>query len=118
MLFVFKKIDEVITFDKVVFWNAPNSLVDGKIKQMYEDCATMVRNGEAFYYNKKGRILDKFPKDTRSSNGICHVRPHARVKADEFWLPIPDKTTGIISYTKQSFWFNKDFVDKILKGQV
>ena len=25
--------------------------------------------------------------------------------------------TGITSYTKQSFWFNKDFVEKIINGK-
>ena len=115
MLFVFKEIDGVISFDKVVFWNAPNKVVDGTIKKMHEECAEMVRNGNAFYYDSKGKIKDKFPKEERNSNGVCHVRPHARVEADHYDLPIEDKETGITSYTKQSFWFNKDFIEKIIK---
>lgn len=27
-------------------------------------------------------------------------------------LPVADKLTGIVSYTKQGFWFNKDFIEK------
>jgi len=114
MLFVFKEIDGVISFDKIVFWNAPNSVVDGTIKQMYESCASLVRNGDAFYFDSKGKVKDKFPKETRNSNGVCHVRPHARVEADHYILPVADKITGITSYTKQSFWFNKEFIEKIL----
>ncbi|NLP21030.1 MAG: hypothetical protein GX378_09760 [Bacteroidales bacterium] len=115
MIFVFKEVDNVITFERIHFWNAPNEVVDGAIKEMYEECATLVSNGDAFYFNASGKVIDKFPKENRNSNGICHVRPHARVSADKFDLPIPDKVTGITAYTKQSFWFNKDFIEKILK---
>ena len=118
MLFVFKEIDGVITFDKIVFWNAPNSVVDGKIKEMYETCANLVRNGDAFYFDANRKIKDRFPKEKRDNNGVCHVRPHARIGADHYTLPVPDKITNITSYTKQSFWFNKDFVEKILSGKI
>ena len=76
----------------------------------------MVRNGTAFYYDVNGKVKDRFPKEDRNSNGVCHVRPHARRGIDHYNLPVPDRETGIISYTKQSFWFNKDFIEKILKG--
>ncbi|MBR1581945.1 MAG: hypothetical protein IJ656_03135 [Bacilli bacterium] len=70
---------------------------------MHEGCADFVRRGEAFYYDTKGKIKDKFPKEERNSNGVCHVRPHARVGLDHYELPIADKVIGITSYTKQSF---------------
>ena len=114
MLFVFKEIDDVIFFDKVCFWNTPNKVVDGVIKDMHEQCADLVRNGNAFYFDKNGKVKDKFPKENRNSNKVCHVRPHARVEADHYILPVKDKETGITSYTKQSFWFNKDFVEKMI----
>lgn len=115
MIFVFKEIDGVISFDRIHFWNAPNSVVDGDIKKMHEECAEMVRNGTAFYFDKNGKVKDKFPKENRNANGVCHVRPHARRETDHYSLPIPDKETGIVSYTKQSFWFNKNFIKKILE---
>ncbi|MDD3067663.1 MAG: Sau3AI family type II restriction endonuclease [Acholeplasmataceae bacterium] len=118
MLFVFKEMDGDIIFDKVVFWNAPNYVVDGTVRQMYEHCADLVRRGEAFYFDSIGKVLDKFPKERRNSNGVCHVRPHAKIKADVHTLPIPDKITGIVSYTKQSFWFNKDFIEIIIQKSV
>lgn len=117
MIFVFREIDGVITFDRVHFWNCPNSVVDGKIQQMHKECADMVRSGTAFYFNEKGKVLDKFPKEDRNSNGVCHVRPKARVGADKYELPVRDIETGITSYTKQSFWFNKEFVRRILEGR-
>lgn len=115
MLFIFREVGGIIFFDKVVFWNAPNSIVDGTIKKMHEECASLVRLGEAFYFSNNGGIKDRFPKESRNSNGVCHVRPHARLKTDQYHLPVRDKQTGIISYTKQSFWFNKDFLMKIIK---
>lgn len=118
MIFVFEEIDGVISFDRLHFWNAPNSVVDGAVKKMHEKCAEMVRNGTAFYVDSKGKIKDRFPKECRNSNGVCHVRDHARVGSDHFDLKVPDKETGITSYTKQSFWFNKDFVIKILEEKI
>ena len=117
MIFVFKEIDGVISFDRIHFWNAPNSVVDGSIERMHEECAEMVRNGTAFYFDNNGRVKDRFPKEDRNSNGVCHVRPHARRGADHYVLPRADKETGITSYTKQSFWFNKDFIESILKDE-
>lgn len=117
MIFVFKEIDEVIIFDKIVFWNAPNKVVDGAIKKMHEECADLVRCGKAFYFDKNGKLKDKFPKENRNSNHVCHVRPHARVGLDHYDLPVVDIETGIKSYTKQSFWFNKDFIEKILNNR-
>lgn len=116
MLFVFKEIDGVISFDKIIFWNAPNKVVDGAVKKMHEDCARLVREGHAFYFDSKGKVKDKFPKEDRNSNGVCHVRPHARKHIDKYVLPIADKETGITEFTKQSFWFNKDFVEKMIKS--
>ncbi len=115
MLFIFKEIDGVISFDRIIFWNAPNKIVDGPIKKMHEECADMVRRGEAFYFDNKGKVIDKFPKEKRNSNGTCHVRPHASLGEDHYDLPVADKETGITSYTKLSFWFNKDFVQKIIE---
>lgn len=116
MIFVFREQDNIISFDRIHFWNAPNSLVDGAIKRMYKSCAKMVKNGTAFFYDKNGKLKDRFPKENRNSNGICHVRPHALIGDDHYNLPVPDKETGITSYTKQSFWFNKDFIKHILDG--
>ena len=115
MIFVFKEINDVISFDRICFWNTPNSIVDGPVKKMFEECAELVRKGEALYFDKNGKIKDKFPKESRNSNGVCHVRPHAKDGKDHNDLPVIDKETGRTTYVKQSFWFNKDFVEKMIK---
>ena len=119
MFFIFKDDEQdVCRFDKVVFWNIPNKLVDGEIKKMYELCADLLRKGKIIKeIDANGRVKDYFPKETkeRGGNGVCHVRPHGRVASDTFDLPVPDRLTGRTTYTKQCFWFNKLFIKKIIQ---
>ncbi len=118
MIFVFKDDrDKISRFEKVIFWNIPNKIVDGVIKKMYEDCAKLVKEGNALYLDGN-KIKDHFPKELRNSNGVCHIRPHGINKEDRFALPVPDRVTGLTSYTKQCFWFNKKFIQKIIKGEI
>ena len=105
-------------FDRIVFWNIPNELVDNEIKELYEKCVELVKTGNVIksYDSIKNRAQDYFPKESASSggNGVCHVRPHGRRRIDMFKLPVPDKLTGWKSYTKQGFWFNKLYIKKII----
>ena len=118
MFFVFKDDNQgVCRFERVAFWNIPNRIVDGPIKEMYEKCASLLKSGDVIMeVLPNGTMKDYFPKETkaRGGNGVCHVRPHGRVAEDAFFLPVPDKLTGIVKYTKQSFWFNKLFIKSIL----
>ncbi|MFA5421317.1 MAG: Sau3AI family type II restriction endonuclease [Bacilli bacterium] len=119
MLFVFKDNEHGNPhFEKIVFWNIPNRIVDGPIKQTFEFCARLIANGEALYFDNHGRIKDHFPKEKRNSNDVCHVRPHANKAVNVFQLPLADKSTGKTAYTKQCFWFNKVFISEtMLKGE-
>lgn len=101
-------------FKEILFWNIPDSLIDGQIKKMYEEAADLVKNGDALKIDKNGKIIDKFPKARRNGNGICHIRPHGRNKKDKFALPVKDKSTGLTEYTKQCFWFNKQFIKDLI----
>ena len=121
LMFVVYKDDEfgVCRFDRIVFWNIPNSLVDGPVKDMFEQCAKLVKDGNIIREVNPitGKVSDNFPKETsqRGGNGVCHIRPHGRVAADTFKLPVPDKKTGLVEYTKQCFWFNRRFIKKVLE---
>ncbi len=119
MFFIFKDDEHgVCRFDRVAFWNIPNSVVDGPIKEMFEVCASLIKNGKVIMaVNQNGTVQDYFPKETekRGGNGVCHVRPHGRVASDTFKLPVPDKLTGMVEYTKQCFWFNKLYIKEVLK---
>lgn len=119
MLFIFRDDENgVCRFDKVSFWNIPNKLVDGPIKDMYIKCAEIVKSGNVIKeVSADGKVKDYFPKETkeRGGNGVCHVRPHGRIAADVFELPVPDKLTGRTTYTKQCFWFNKLYIKNIIE---
>ncbi len=115
MLFVFRDDDKgVCRFERVLFWNIPNSVVDGKVKDMYENAAKMIVEGDAFEFDAKGKVVDKFPKEDRRSNGCCHIRPHGRDGKDKIALPTPDKKTGILEFVKPSFWFNSQYVGSVV----
>lgn len=121
LMFVIFQDDEngVCRFDRVEFWNIPNSLVDKEIKQLYEKCVEIVKSGNVVqsYDPIKDEAVDNFPKESkqRDGNGVCHVRPHGLKRIDTFDLPVPDKLTGWTKYSKQCFWFNKLFIKKIIK---
>ena len=120
MFFVFKDDNAgVCRFDRVAFWNIPNSLVDGPIKEMYKQCVELVKSGNVIMeVLPNGKVKDNFPKESkeRGGNGVCHVRPHGILAKDVFELPVSDKLTGRTAYTKQCFWFNKMYIKKILKS--
>ena len=123
MLFIFQDDENGVgRFDRVEFWNIPNSLVDGPIKKMYEECVRIVKSGKVIMsvgVDDKGKqkVQDYFPKESkkRGGNGVCHVRPHGQNSKDQFDLPVPDKLTGWNKYTKQCFWFNKMYIKKVIK---
>lgn len=119
MLFVFKDDNNgICRFEKIVFWNIPNLIVDGAIKDMYVKCVEIVKSGNVIKeVLNNGKVKDNFPKESekRGGNGVCHVRPHGRDSKDTFLLPVEDKLTGKKQYTKQCFWFNKMFVKNIIK---
>ncbi len=113
MFFVFQDCEDgEIRFKEALFWNVPNSIVDGPVRKTYEDAAELVRTGDAFEFDKNGNPIDRFPKDVRHGNGCCHIRPHGVNGRDKIILPVKDKRTGITEFYRPSFWFNKQFIRK------
>lgn len=51
----------------------------------------------------------------KSRKLIVHVRPDANNSRDTFALPVADKLSGKIEYTKHAFWLNKEFIEEKLK---
>ena len=89
MFFVFRDDEEgICRFDKVVFWNIPNSIVDGPIKTMYEKCAEIIKTGNVIMdVSFDGRVKDNFPKESDSRvEMVCYVRPHGVNSKDTFVL--------------------------------
>ena len=68
MFFNFKDDENgVCRFDRVAFWNIPNKLVDGPIKDMYEKCADLVKNRKlSWKCYRMGRLKIAFQKKPKN----------------------------------------------------
>ncbi|MGM0125647.1 hypothetical protein IGI37_003046 [Enterococcus sp. AZ194] len=120
LFIVFKENSEdEYVFRGAKFWSMPEADLDGKVKEAWEETVKTLKNGVNLTFDK-GRVTNNLVglKDKK----IIHVRPHAskasyienNSNADELptkahWTNKPD---GYSNYwmTKQSFWFNKDYV--------
>jgi len=105
---------------QVFFWSVPHA--DRlEAKKVWEETVELVKVGkivERVSYNKKGDKLRKSFFPTSTDTKVAHVRPHAKNSADVYPLPVPDIHTGVDSYTKHCFWFNKEYIHKVIKQHV
>ena len=62
MIFVFKEINGVISFDRIHFWNAPNSVVDGDIKKCMKNAQKWFAMEQLFILTKKVKLKINFLK--------------------------------------------------------
>ena len=93
---------------KVKFWNMPYEDIL-KAKQVWNYTVACIREGSIVKsIMPNGSRKTYFPN--KSDFEVSHVRPHAKNKEDSYPLPIPDKLTGLTSYTKHCFWLNASYV--------
>lgn len=119
---VFQKIKESddIVLKKTMFWNFPMEDVD-KAKEVWEKTISLINEGRIvkeikIEKNGKERRFTYFPG--LSFNGVAHVRPHGADKEDENELPTHDELTGKSSYTKQCFWLNATYIQRIVTEEL
>ena len=112
MFAVFIEKDGEYYFDKIKFWNMPLYILDSTVKEVWERTVDIVKNGNIVAGFKNGNRITNFPG--MKDNGICHVRPHGRDAKDTYLLPVEDKVTGLLEYTKHCFWLNNSFILKII----
>jgi DNA mismatch repair protein MutH len=107
-LFVFFQYEnDILYLRKVKFWNMPYLDVL-EAKKVWEKTKEIVLNGEIVKnFNDLYRTTN-FPN--KSFNPVAHVRPHAQNAADTYPLPVLDKKTGVMEYTKHCFWLNNTYV--------
>jgi DNA mismatch repair protein MutH len=107
--FVFYQfIGERLFLRKVKFWNMSQKDIL-EAKEVWDKMVKTVVDGEIVKeVTDKGIRKTFFPK--KSENRISHVRPHAQNRDDTYQLPVIDKLTGAIYYTKHSFWLNASYV--------
>lgn len=117
---VFQKIGntEEVILKKIKFWNFPMADID-KAKDVWDKTVELINEGnivERIEEMKNGekRRFTYFPGTT--FNGVAHVRPHGQDSADVDELPVADKFTGEMVYTKHCFWLNADYIQKALEN--
>lgn len=94
-------------FDKVKFWNMPyNDILEAK--RVWQYTRKLVLEGNIVNSITDGRRNTNFP--SKSFSTVSHVRPHARTAADTTPLPLRDRVTGSLQYTKHSFWLNASYI--------
>lgn len=115
MFFVFKEIEkEEYAFKGIKLWNMPKSIIDSKVKDVYEKTQEIIKEGNIVnHIDKKGRRITNFPG--MRYNGVFHVRPHGNNAKDTKPIPERDKVTKSNKYTKQCFWINNNYLKEILK---
>ena len=91
-------------FDDVRFWNIPNDDLD-EVRIVWERTVQALRRGVRLVPTLRG-VSNDLPKQSESL--VAHVRPHGRDASDK--LPLPDGRM----MTKQCFWFNRSYVEKII----
>ena len=93
----------------------PESIIESKVKDMYEKTQKIIRDGNIVnHIDKRGRRITNFPG--MSDNGVCHVRPHGRDSYDTIPLPVTDKVTGADEFTNQCFWINNNYLKEVIKN--
>ena len=112
-LFVFYQFEQKkLVLRKVKFWNMPHTdLIE--IEKIWKETQQIVANGDivkAIKINKTGKSIRFTNFPSMKSSSVAHIRPHAQNAAETFPLPIKDKLTQQMEYTKHGFWLNNTYV--------
>ncbi|WP_336071078.1 Sau3AI family type II restriction endonuclease [Mesoflavibacter sp. CH_XMU1404-2] len=108
----FKNNGNEYVFDKVKFWNMP--FADrNEVRRVWLRTKKIIQTGEiikGYKTDKNGKVSRQlnFPKKTESY--VWHVRPHGQTALDTKPLPVMEKETKEMSFTKQCFWMNWDYL--------
>lgn len=89
-------------FDRIQFWNIPNSDLE-EVYSVWMKTKMIINRGVNLVKTTKG-VSNDLPKKTE--NRVAHVRPHGRDASDT--LLLPDGR----SMTKQCFWLNNTYIQK------
>lgn len=113
MFFVFKMINGEYVFKGIKLWNIPELTLQNEVKNMWDKTIEVIKSGNIVKeIDNDGNRTTNFPG--MSENKVCHVRPHARDSKDTFELPVRDKLTNVMEYTKHCFWLNNKYLEEIL----
>lgn len=108
LFIVFKEDEnEKKVFQGFKLWNMPMSDIEGPLQEFYLETQKTLNKGVKLVKTSRG-VSNNLPG--AKNNPICHIRPKGRNADDKVKLPDGQMIT------KQCFWLNKDYINKILKG--
>lgn len=97
--------DGEYVFDKVKFWNIPESDLE-EVQRVWQRTVDAINEGVKFTQTNKG-IKNNLPKQSESP--VAHVRPHGENAEDK--LPLPNGQM----MSKQCFWLNNTYIAKQIR---
>ncbi len=121
LFFIFRRKDDDYYFDGFKMWNMPETIINSIIKEFWKETISIIKNGVEFSIDR-GIVSNNLPGINH--NGVMHVRPHANKAAyklnNGFELGLIHKNGDQLPngdwMTKQSFWFNSSYIEKIIRG--
>ena len=108
---VFEYLGEDLYFKGIKIWKMPDFIINEDLKSFWLSLKTKLETGIILKNVKKANksITENNLPSSKQSN-IMHVRPKAKNANDKVELPDGQ------FITKQSYWFNNDFVSSILSN--
>lgn len=125
---VFKNVEGEYILKGAKFWNMPLDMIEGEAKTIWKKTRKIINKGvklKAIKLEKGYRIINNLPK-ANEKGSIMHVRPHTRKRSyvdnenssrlpkNAEWTNKPDGYSNNFM-TKQSFWFNKEYISQLLE---
>ena len=119
MFFIFKKEHDEYVFKGYKLWNMPQIIIDSVVEKFWKKTVKTIKEGVNFTV-KNNTVYNNLPG--MADNGYVHVRPHTNKAA--YKLNNGYQKGNINKYadelpngewmTKQCFWFNNTYIEKIL----
>lgn len=113
LFFVYKK-DGICNYLKDIFLWKMNDDDLFVVEKTWQKTKELLLKGTVFKEIKSdGKVITNFPAEAETT--ICHVRPHGTNGTDLTPLPKQDIKTGYKYLSKQSFWFNHNYLYEIIQ---
>lgn len=112
LFFVYKKNDFDNYLEDVFLWRINDEDLESVNDTWCKTKDILLSGNVIKNIDTDGDIITNFP--TEAATAVCHVRPHGRNGTDLSPLPIQDVKTGYRYLSKHSFWFNHNFIYKII----
>lgn len=116
--------DGVLRLDRCLFWAMGENEIEGPAKACWDETRKVIREGVELnpYRDASGKLKVTNNLPGMADNPIVHVRPHTSKAAYKFadGTEIGDIARNAYELpdgrwmTKQSFWFNKGYLEHIL----